>query len=203
MIGGGPDEVGMNPSGAGWMSSTLARRLTILDVMVMVAGTAVGFAGSRTLLSLQRMPSASLGVSALVGSPWVVVVPTLALVPIRLRRPRPDRDHLWRQPGWVACFAVALTLAIGVIQQFLSFVFFFIRRPGAVRGALLWSSFRELSLRLPQQAVFAVAAAWAVLALGGRWSPEKSWIDRLGRLSGLYWIAVPFMSWLVGIMSIR
>jgi hypothetical protein len=185
------------------MSDAPTRRLTILDVMVMVAVIAVAFAGSRTLLSLQKGPSASWGVPVLWGSLWVVLAPTLALAPIRLSRPRPDRDHLWRQPGWVACFAVALTLAISVFESLLSLGSLLVRRPGAVRSTLLGSYFREVSLRLPQQAVFAVAAAWAVLALGGRWSPEKGWIDRLGRLFGLYWLVFPLMSWLVEIMSIR
>ena len=36
---------------------------------------------------------------------------------------------------------------------------------------------------------FTVAAVWLLLALSGRWRPEKSWIDRLGRLLGVVWIA--------------
>jgi hypothetical protein len=36
---------------------------------------------------------------------------------------------------------------------------------------------------------FTVAAVWLLLALAGRWRPEKSWIDRLGRLLGVVWIA--------------
>ncbi len=36
---------------------------------------------------------------------------------------------------------------------------------------------------------FSVAAIWVLLALSGRWRPERSWIDRLGRLLGVAWIA--------------
>lgn len=36
---------------------------------------------------------------------------------------------------------------------------------------------------------FTVAVVWLLLALSGRWRPEKSWIDRLGRLLGVVWIA--------------
>jgi hypothetical protein len=36
---------------------------------------------------------------------------------------------------------------------------------------------------------FTVAAIWLLLALSGRWRPERSWIDRLGRLLGLVWMA--------------
>ena len=34
-----------------------------------------------------------------------------------------------------------------------------------------------------------VAAIWLVLVLSGRWRTERSWIDRLGRLLGVVWIA--------------
>lgn len=36
---------------------------------------------------------------------------------------------------------------------------------------------------------YTVAAIWMLLALSGRWRPERSWIDRLGRLLGVAWIA--------------
>ena len=37
---------------------------------------------------------------------------------------------------------------------------------------------------------YAVAATWVVLAASGRWRPEKSWVDRLGRALGLAWICI-------------
>ncbi len=33
-----------------------------------------------------------------------------------------------------------------------------------------------------------VAAAWIALAFNGRWRPERSWIDRLGRGLGVFWL---------------
>jgi hypothetical protein len=36
---------------------------------------------------------------------------------------------------------------------------------------------------------YSVAALWLVLALSGRWRPERSGIDRLGRVLGVAWIA--------------
>ena len=41
----------------------------------------------------------------------------------------------------------------------------------------------------------AVVGAWTSLLLSSSWHTEKSWIDRAGRVLGLYWvgtIAVPF-----------
>ncbi|WP_406695128.1 hypothetical protein V5E97_29235 [Singulisphaera sp. Ch08] len=36
---------------------------------------------------------------------------------------------------------------------------------------------------------YSVVAIWLLLVLSGRWRPEKSWIDRLGRVLGVIWIA--------------
>src|SRR5262245_54032501 len=34
---------------------------------------------------------------------------------------------------------------------------------------------------------FAVSGAWLTLWLSGRWRPERTWIDRLGRVMGWLW----------------
>jgi hypothetical protein len=34
-----------------------------------------------------------------------------------------------------------------------------------------------------------VSAVWIVLWLIGAWRPEPSWIDRAGRVVGIYWVA--------------
>jgi hypothetical protein len=41
---------------------------------------------------------------------------------------------------------------------------------------------------------YAVAGVWMVLAISGRWRPEKSWIDRGGRVLGLTWISITIMT---------
>ena len=33
-------------------------------------------------------------------------------------------------------------------------------------------------------------AVWIVLALGGRWQPERTSVDRAGRILEVYWIAL-------------
>jgi hypothetical protein len=35
----------------------------------------------------------------------------------------------------------------------------------------------------------AVSAVWIVLWLTGAWHAESSWIDRAGRILGIYWVA--------------
>jgi hypothetical protein len=59
----------------------------------------------------------------------------------------------------------------------------------------------NLMLAFPSKAVFAVAAAWATLGLVGGWESEKGWVDRLGRLFGIYWIGYPILASIVEIMA--
>ena len=40
----------------------------------------------------------------------------------------------------------------------------------------------------------AVAAVWFLLAISGRWRPERSWIDRFGRGLGLLWIVIAILA---------
>ena len=42
----------------------------------------------------------------------------------------------------------------------------------------------------------AVIAAWAALALGGRWQAEPSAVDRAGRLLGLFWVIFAVWPWI-------
>jgi hypothetical protein len=36
----------------------------------------------------------------------------------------------------------------------------------------------------------AVAMSWIVLAIVGRWHPERAWDDRLGRALGVVWMLI-------------
>jgi hypothetical protein len=181
------------------MAHAVKRRVTILDIMAVVAMTAVSIVGARYMLSLMELPPGWWGVSALIGSSAAFLTATLALIPLRLRRPRPYGERLWRQPGWLACAAVALTLAISLAQELLEVAFILIRL-GPSRLDLASLS-RNLLLAFPSKAVLAVAAAWATLGLVGGWESEKGWVDRLGRLFGLYWIGYPILAWIVEIVA--
>jgi hypothetical protein len=132
------------------MADAVKRRITILDVMAVVAMTAVSIVGARYMLSLMKLPPGWWRVSALLGSSAAVLTATLALIPLRLRHPRPYGERLWRQPGWLACAAVALTLAISLAQQLLEVAFIVIRL-GPSRLDLSSLS-RELMLAFPSKA---------------------------------------------------
>jgi len=42
----------------------------------------------------------------------------------------------------------------------------------------------------------AVTAVWLVTAMAGCWRPEKSWIDRTGRVFGVFWLLAAVAFWL-------
>jgi hypothetical protein len=50
---------------------------------------------------------------------------------------------------------------------------------------------------------YAVAAAWLTLAIGRRWRPEPTWVDRSGRAIGFFWLLMIPMYMLINITSQR
>src|SRR3954451_9879775 len=91
----------------------VGRTFSILDAMVLVAATAAGV----KVISLWTRPEDISGhfrsfqdgaflvrfVAGTLAFYWAV-----AVVLLRLRRPRPPLRSLGRQPGFVACYSVAL-----------------------------------------------------------------------------------------------
>ena len=101
---------------------------------------------------------------------------TLAFLVMRLRKPRPSLRRLVKQPGMVACevllFGMILTVCLGSNEDY-----------------RLLASVAVFSTAL------AIPAAWAILALLGRWAAEPSWIDRLGRGLGFCWsVSIPLQA---------
>jgi hypothetical protein len=52
---------------------------------------------------------------------------------------------------------------------------------------LRWAPFSQAWVIATHWAVTAVVGSWLALAISRRWRPERSWIDRAGRILGLYW----------------
>jgi hypothetical protein len=175
------------------------RRFTIADGMILVAATAAALATAKSFPPRPRhalLPWAA----EIPKLTWAGLIFTLALIPIRLRRPRPGRDDLWRRPGWVACVSVAIALVIVFLQACLSYAIILRANP-----AFLFSPGTDLSFfrnnigHIQTQAITAVAAAWSVLACGGLWESEPGWIDRAGRVIGVYWILIGLVDWSIGL----
>ncbi len=165
------------------------RKMTIFDVMVLIAITAVGFATARTCL-LHVMPRSHPAFAVRMMVVFVALSVTLILIPLRLRQPRPRRPL--RYPGTVACCAVALTLAFILAEQASTL---FKPVPNAARFGPNYQAidlvFNVIRLDLYS---LAVAGAWLALGLSGRWRPARDWLDRAGRVLGICWIVAPFIA---------
>jgi len=188
------------------MRPTDRRRITLFDVMALIAATAIGLAIARVGWPPQALgPGATAPAAPSRPSGYksrMAVMPTLqriapafscmaawsgALLASRLRPPRPRWRRLAGQPGTIAAIA---TLLVWLIEAppivWLSWY----------DGRFGWSSPTRLAqvaanstVMLGHHAGLAVAIAWLTLALGGRWRPERSWVDRSGRVLGVAWIA--------------
>ena len=165
------------------------RRFSLLDAMILVAATAVGFGGIRIcspeFYSYQYTPIPPppwLNWSAVVFSNWAFYLSplpaawTVAAVVFRLRSPRPPIRRLMRQPGAVASTAATMLILIGAAHFLLD-----LHNPSRHDVPFEYTSF---SLGC------GVGAAWLILALSMRWRAEPSWVDRFGRVLGVYWIGM-------------
>lgn len=195
---------------------TGSRRPTLLDGMILVAATAVGLALAREetgwTLRHYLMPWRAIPLEWVGTAVYDLVLATLplpaawsaGLLLIRLIGPRPALRRLTVQPGAVALLAVGLALASRLAGLAVLTARVWLAGPSPGIQGSLWSIPR-LSLAIvdsvhvssgwARSLSVAVLVAWSLLALGGRWRPEPSWIDRAGRLLGAYWVAVVPISW--------
>jgi hypothetical protein len=174
------------------------RRFTLGDTMILVAATAAALA----LMELPLQPddtafeilhrfferprggwSFGAVVALIIGFTFWAIIPfvatwTVAAFTFQLRRPRPPRGRVGRQPGAMAALlgtiAVSFSTAWGVVME-LAFSSF-------IREFLFIAGFASIL------AAAMIAGGWIAMAVGGRWRPEPTWLDRLGRLLGVSWI---------------
>jgi hypothetical protein len=83
------------------VTSTLKRRPSISDGIILVATTAVALTCLMEFETQTRFWTPHAWMRSLQRTIWATLPLTLALIPLRLRAPRPRRSHLWRQPGWL------------------------------------------------------------------------------------------------------
>ncbi len=180
--------------------STPGRRPTPADALILALATALAVPGwwwvwrwypgpgkdlaDAIALGLAGWPTREAGFLLMCCSVPVAAAWTVALIPLRLRRPRPPRRRLAGQPGLAATVGAGGSLAISGLWI------------AAVRAAGGEAIFEDNDVALwqvvaaPGLAGAAVLGSWIALILGRRWRAEASWIDRLGRLLGCYWIAL-------------
>ena len=154
------------------MNSTFKRRLSISDGIILVATTAVALACVREFESQALSGWQSSGwARRLQASVWAALPLTLALIPLRLRQPRPRRQLLWRQPGWLVGIAVAVSFAHLLALVILDEVF--------QRSAGKSRTQRPARHRCPshpsQVFLFVAAVSGWLLPLSGRWKRRRVW----------------------------
>ena len=173
--------------------------------MILIAATAAGFGAIRRVRSLNLVffftnpndvsPSLWLNeprilINCVVGSLPIVMAWTFALVAMRMMRPRPMARRVARQPGLVAGVTACALISVNCLS-----LMFLIKNP------MFALYLHNMHYTAPFQIGAAVAGAWALLKWGGGWHPEPHWIDRAGRVVGIFWVvwgAIScFMPWLV------
>jgi hypothetical protein len=186
------------------------RTFTVLDALILIAVTAMGLVWWRILAQYGLVPD-SLGSHFLEASLRerlrsglliavfeiypLMVAWTFGLLLLRLRNPRPRLVRMARQPSFVAECAVLMALAV-TVGELAGW-----RVAGCGLGkfavlALRGQAFREMldnGLSFDEtikQIAAAVGSVWGVMFLGRALRPEKSWIDRLGRVVGVLWMVM-------------
>ncbi|MGO9466628.1 MAG: hypothetical protein ACLQIB_18315 [Isosphaeraceae bacterium] len=189
------------------MSARERRPITLFDLVILVSATAIG-------LSLVQF-----GWPRKVAGAWIFTWPvlasnggyrsktwvlpfaeraapflpclaawSLAFLVTRFRAPRPRLRRLRMQPGLIAAVSALSVLTIESVVLIGSAWF---------DGRFNFSSPLRINafvvngvVMLAHHAGWAVAVSWLTLVLIGRWRPERSWIDRWGRVLGYTWIIV-------------
>ena len=91
----------------------------------------------------------------------------------------------------VACTAAVLVLAIRLVNLGSLFSVLVVDVSAAYVLECI-DCFHELE-GTPLEIGCAVTVAWFIQAVSGRWQSEPSWIDRMGRILGVFWVsAIPF-----------
>jgi hypothetical protein len=182
------------------MKKPLVKRpFRIADSMVLVAATAVAF----TIYRYSQ--SARLSFTTFGGNweQWLFlwmhrVVPfpamwSLAVFAIAQRDPRNGRRRGVRHAGIVACYAATVALALtSLISSTFSTVHILedaLLIPKVLSHGRHWLSPFD---NAPMEEIVgaAVLGAWSAMAATRCWRTEPSWIDRLGRILGAFWIGL-------------
>ena len=205
---------------------TPPRRFTVTDAMILVAATAgwlmffkefVGETSEQFSSDgpITRLTLSGCAMLAAISAAPIVSVGSVTLLALKLRKPRPRLRRLVRQPGVVACGAVTMVLLFRAAGLALDLAVF---EPSDVLIGISFGASRSIDhtpvyattassfiyLGSPGLQTFgwnvelgtAVASAWLLLAVSGRWRAEPGWLDRLGRILGAYWVGMLALEWL-------
>jgi hypothetical protein len=179
------------------MSTSTRRRITLLDLLTLIAATAVGLALLRiSIKGMQDWPTA-VSAGALAASrigagqtyascllaPW-----SLALLALDLRGSRTSPRRAARGPGFIACAAATAGVALYLVACSIQFA--------TGRLSLSPAAVSRITGVFDTYAALVVAGAWLSLVLDSRWRAETNWIGWAGRVVGIGWIGCHLLTWL-------
>jgi hypothetical protein len=154
--------------------------------------------------SIRSVAATSLYVLTGIASPWAIY--------LLYRSKRPGRTWRFgrvRRPGAVASLAATVVLSFELLHATLlpwrgpeRFIVRYeaedhevwIHQITLARGNPLATPdpFFLMLLGMPRHAGLAVAGAWLTLFRAGAWRPESTWVDRAGRVLGVFWLVAGF-----------
>ncbi len=188
------------------------RRLRLVDAMVLIAVEALALVMTRSYLrcfsALNQLVSTEPGHVRVMGArEWLyacvppLVVLSATLWPLRFTQPVRRHRRTARLPGLAVSYAAWVAMVFALVRSV------FDLRTGLRNthfpGVGVLSLGDILVLRVVAMKDFigpAVAVTWLLLWLGGGWRAESAWIDRLGRLLGIFWIAFGVALWVNSIV---
>lgn len=187
------------------------RSFAIGDLMIIVAGAALGCAWTRA-----NWFSSGKQLVKLTWDSWrydwqtAIQLPTPLLFSLgfaallcRFLPPRPPLGQIARQPGVVALAILAFVLAVNVVFQGVSIFIEIMLAAGQPDGALVPAIFllpnaSELFIYQVMGTCPTLIVCWTLQQIidPWAWTPERSWIDRTGRTLGVclivlevFWLA--------------
>jgi hypothetical protein len=179
------------------MYQIIPRRFTLFDAMILIGATAFALVPIRFLrwdsgVTNFWSPAVFLRLGMMIDALLCPVALTLApvLCALRLQHPRPGLSRVYRQPGTAACTATFVTELIFVTASMISLFIHHFAGNSPNQHLFYRLNFVTWIWVFPMCIMgITVSAVWVVLWLSGAWRAEPSWIDRTGRILGVYWVA--------------
>src|SRR4051812_34624398 len=113
--------------------------------------------------------------------------------------------HLWCRPGLLAGVAVAFDVSWRLLGLVVC-IALWLSASGWPQSDP-WDVATELAVMASDRVLVkadaggAVALVWLVAAATGRWRPEPSGLDRVGRGLGVLWVILSVMAWPIGFIE--
>lgn len=179
------------------MRAIARRRITLFDLLVLIAATAVGLALLRvSMRGMEARPVANY--SGALAASYITAIQayasclmatwSLALLGLSLRQPRASLRRLARGPGFLACAAATVGIAL--------FLTVCLAQYSRGRLSLGPAAVSRITGTFHNQAALMIAGAWLALVLGSRWRSETGWPGRAGVFLGVGWMGLFLFGWL-------